>query len=123
MPASAATKSSAWATLSCSKCRRVGVIMAAMFVPASGDFIMIESLPYVSFAAKLVPAKDRADTNGTYRPYPEEPCVARRLEGWPPARSRLRPSFETPASRAPQDEAEGRQTYRNIPAKRRIAQC
>src|SRR5258707_4585797 len=27
-----------------------------------------------------------------------------RLEGWPRARSRLQPSFETPASRAPQDE-------------------
>src|SRR5713226_8916386 len=31
------------------------------------------------------------------RPHPEEPCVARRLEGWPRARPRLWPSFETPA--------------------------
>src|SRR5262245_54899434 len=31
---------------------------------------------------------------------PEEPRVARRLEGWPQARS-VRPSFETAASRPP----------------------
>src|ERR1700754_4238883 len=30
-------------------------------------------------------------------------ATARRLEGWPEARS-VRPSFETPAARAPQDE-------------------
>jgi hypothetical protein len=33
----------------------------------------------------------------THRPHPEEPCEARRLEGWTPARSRLWPSFETRA--------------------------
>src|SRR5712664_4944514 len=37
------------------------------------------------------------DVNGApHRPHPEEPCAARRLEGWPPARPRLLPSFETP---------------------------
>src|SRR5580658_10361542 len=44
------------------------------------------------------------------RPHPEEPCAARRLEGWhlapPRSRATLRPwpSFETAASRPPQDE-------------------
>jgi len=43
-------------------------------------------------------------------PHPEEAALlGGRLEGWPPARSRLRPSFEMPASRAPQDE-DGRMT-------------
>jgi hypothetical protein len=30
-------------------------------------------------------------------PHPEEPCAARRLEGWPLARPRPWPSFETAA--------------------------
>jgi hypothetical protein len=36
--------------------------------------------------------------NHPRKPYPEEPCEARRLEGWTQARSRLGPSFETRAS-------------------------
>src|SRR5262249_47315284 len=32
----------------------------------------------------------------SHGPHPEEPCPAWRLEGWPLARPRPRPSFETP---------------------------
>src|SRR6266446_5514525 len=42
---------------------------------------------------KLIRSADRIRTHG---PHPEEPCGARRLEGWPLARPRPWPSFETP---------------------------
>src|SRR5204862_6587533 len=45
----------------------------------------------------------REQSRGLFRPHGEEPCEARRLEPWRHVRS-LPPSFETPASRVPQDE-------------------
>src|SRR5215831_17707176 len=39
-----------------------------------------------------------------FGPHPEEHRVAMRLEGWPLARPRMLPSFETRPSGAPQDE-------------------
>ncbi len=53
---------------------------------------------------KPIISNDRIQTLG---PHPEERRIfAARLEGWPRARPRLWPSFETRAqARAPQDEA------------------
>src|SRR5260370_12936205 len=52
--------------------------------------------------AKALPAQERMKNE---RPHPEEPCAARRLEGWPRVLA-VHPSFETRPSGAPQDEAE-----------------
>src|SRR5258708_17610264 len=50
--------------------------------------------------AKALPAQERMKNEG---PHPEEPCAARRLEGWPRVLA-VHPSFETRPSAAPQDE-------------------
>ncbi len=49
--------------------------------------------------------KTPEDRAAVQRPHPEEPCAARRLEGWMHGRDSL-PSFETRPSGAPQDEVE-----------------
>src|SRR5580700_9916684 len=68
-------------------CRgRVGCLhsVSGRLIPAAPDLLRTQSVKHLG-------------------PHPEEPCAARRLEGWMHGMSLL-PSFETAAARPPQDE-------------------